>query len=289
MSALAKDSVFVTRFLRKLRGGSQPILVEASDGFTYVVKFSNNPQGQNVLFNEAMGTELYRSVDLPVPVWRQLNITEEFLNQTPRCWIESAEGFVKPDAGVCFGSRYLGRQGVRLWEILPGSAFQRVENKDDFHLAWILDICASHTDNRQAVFEDHLDGIYAVFVDHGHLFSGADGLVRRPKPSASAYLDLRIYDRNQDHHGVDIAKVVLNINVDKLWRRAQQLPIEWLTDTALRNFAECLGVLSDRKAVQGIVELTAGFPDKKDQREFHPNEPLRGCPDWLLRAGVQGA
>jgi hypothetical protein len=192
MVALAKDSTVLTRFVRKFRGGSQPILAEASDGLKYVVKFNNNPQGPNVSFNEAMGTELYRAAGLPVPIWKPLNVTEEFLVRNPHCWLETPEGSLKPEPGLCFGAQYLGREGVRLWEVLPRSTFHRIVNKNDFSVAWLLDICASHADSRQAVFEDRLDGVRAVFVDQGHMFSGPSGTLSKPHYRAAAYLDTRI-------------------------------------------------------------------------------------------------
>lgn len=280
---------FVTRFIRKLRGGSQPILVEASDGIKYVLKFNNNPQGRNVLFNEAMGTELYRAAGLPVPVWKQLIVTETFLDHTRECWLESAEGCLKPEPGLCFGSPYLERDGVRPWEILPGSSFTRVVNKCDFHLAWLLDICARHSDNRQALFECRGNGIRGVFVDHGHMFSGPNGGSSKPHFCACAYLDSRIYEGNLRGYWRDIARVVLKIDVDRLWIRAGQLPKEWLTDSALRNFAACLCVLTNRSAVNTIAELIAGSKVDKDQRESQGQERQRELPQWLLRAGVQGA
>ena len=55
------------RFIRKMRGGSQPILVEASDRNLYVVKSQDNLQGRNVLFNEVVGSEMFRQVGLPGP------------------------------------------------------------------------------------------------------------------------------------------------------------------------------------------------------------------------------
>ncbi len=187
MSALDSNCVSVTRFIRKLRGGSQPILVEASDGFKYVVKFVNNPQGRDVPFNEAMGSELYGAVGLPVPAWKPLTVTEQFLHQNTQCWFETATGFQKPESGLCFGSSYLGRAGLTLWEILPRSSFSRVLNRSDFTLAWLLDVAANHTDCRQAVFEEKPEGIRATFIDHGHMFSGPGGAAGQPMYRASAY------------------------------------------------------------------------------------------------------
>lgn len=289
MLALDRKCAYVTSFIRKLRGGSQPILVEASDGFRYVLKFTNNPQGPNVSFNEAMGTELYRCAGLSVPKWEAIEVTEEFLNRNPRCWIETAKGMLKPHPGVTFGTRYLGRTGSRLWEILPRSSFSRISNKKDFYLAWLLDICARHTDNRQAVFEEKPDGIQAIFIDHGHMFSGPHGEVTRPHYCTSAFLDTRVYEGRQNEGQIDVARIVLNIDVDELWMRTEQLPNEWLTDRAVRNFSDCLRIISDTKAVQMIAELIAGFPLEKDRRELYELERKREFSDWVLRTGIQGA
>jgi hypothetical protein len=290
LSASDRDQVFVTRFIRKLRGGSQPILAQASDGFTYVVKLAGNPQGKNIFFNEAMGSELYRAVCLPVPDWKPLNVNERFLDRNPQCWFEVAEGgSLRPEPGLCFGSRYLGREGVELWEILPGSSFRRVLNGEDFQLAWLVDICASHADNRQAVFEVQPGSIRAFFVDHGHMFAGPDGIQRKPKYGISAYLDKRIYA----HYPVDcrsaaiLAENLVNLNVDKLWRIVEQLPIEWLSDAALRNFASFRDVIADTEKVLGVAEWVASFPGEKDPCECLEDDRQRGIPDWLLRAGVQ--
>jgi hypothetical protein len=289
VSVLDREHAFVTRFVRKLRGGSQPVLVEASDGIKYVLKFSNNSQGRNVLFNEAMGTELYRAAGLPAPFWKRLIITEKFIDHTRQCWLETGKSSLRPQSGLCFGSPYLERDGVRLWEILPGSSFSRVVNKRDFYLAWLLDICARHSDNRQALFEERPDGIRAVFIDHGHMFSGPNGESNKPHFRVSTYLDDRIYVANQHGHWRDIARAVLNIDVDDLWIRAEQLPKEWLTDSALQNFVACLCVLTNRSAVDTIAELIAGSLVEKDQREFRGRERQWGLPQWLLRTGVQGA
>jgi hypothetical protein len=53
--------------LRKLRGGSQPHLIQASDGASYVTKFQNNPQHIRVLANEMFATRLGLALGLPMP------------------------------------------------------------------------------------------------------------------------------------------------------------------------------------------------------------------------------
>ena len=128
MPAFGKELVFLTHYIRNLRGGSQPVLAKASDGHTYVVKFANNLQGPNVLFNEGAGSELYRAFGLPVPEWRPVTASEDFLDKNPDCWMQTPEGRLRPASGLCFGSRFLAENGQRLLEILPRSSFERVRN-----------------------------------------------------------------------------------------------------------------------------------------------------------------
>src|ERR1039457_415092 len=121
MPALERSFSRVTRYIRNFHGGSQPILAQASDGLQYVVKFNNNLQGPNVPFNESVGSELYRACGLAVPSWKPLLVSDTFLDQNPDCWMQTPEGRLRPASGLCFGSRFLGAEGTRLLEILPGS------------------------------------------------------------------------------------------------------------------------------------------------------------------------
>ena len=163
MSALGRKSVRLSRFIRNLRGGSQPILVQASDGLLYVVKFTNNLQGANLPFNESVGTELYRACGLAVPAWKPLLVSDAFLDRNPDCWMQTSKGRLRPDSGMCFGSRFLGGDGIRLLEILPGTSFKRVRNNKSFWLAWMIDICAHHADGRQAIFVEDAEGWLNAF------------------------------------------------------------------------------------------------------------------------------
>src|SRR5208337_4281241 len=152
MPVLENEIANLTEYIRNLRGGSQPILALASDGFLYVVKFLNNPQGPNVLFNEIAGSELYRACGLAVPEWRSLLLSDSFIDKNPESWMQTPEGRLRPTAGLCFGSRFMVGDGKRLIEFLPRSSFRRVRNRTSFWLAWLIDVCAEHTDNRQAIF-----------------------------------------------------------------------------------------------------------------------------------------
>jgi len=254
MSACEEGLSVVLRYIRKLRGGSQPILAKASDGEFYVVKFMNNLQGPNLLFNEAMGTELYKMCGLPVPHWKPLLVPEAFIDENRACWIEGAKGLLRPEAGICFGSHYLGSNGRKLYEILPGTYFARVLNRAGFWLAWLVDICAGHTDNRQGIFEEGADGhLTAYFIDHGHMFSGPTG-DQRPRVVASRYMDPRVYSGTPPGFLLALPKVIDKLNVEQLWDKAQMLPREWRCDSAVRNFSQALARLSNSRFLQTALD-----------------------------------
>ena len=168
--------------------------------------------------------------------------------------MESPDGPRRPTTGLCFGSVFLGSNQNRIYELLPGNYFSRVTNIEDFWLAWLLDVCASHADNRQALFPSGLKGtLYAVFIDHGHMFGGPNGDLH-PCFGKSRYLDPRPYHSLTERLAKRLKAVALNLDVDALWAEASHLPEEWTSDTALQQLSACLSSLSCAGIVQGALE-----------------------------------
>ena len=61
-------TVEITRYITPLReGGSLPAIVDADDGFSYVLKFRGAGQGVKALVAELIGGELARLLGLKVP------------------------------------------------------------------------------------------------------------------------------------------------------------------------------------------------------------------------------
>jgi hypothetical protein len=283
--SLCAVPALITRFVCKLRGGSQPILVEANDGESYVVKVSNNMQGSNLLFNESMGTELYRLAKLPVAPWRQLLMSTTFIEQNPSCQMETTTGPRQPVAGLCFGSLYLARKDRRIYELLPGNYYKRVTNIEDFWLAWLLDVCASHADSRQALFPQGLaERFYAVFIDHGHMFGGPAG-DEHPPFGASRYLDPRLYCATTAQLAKRLKTLV--VNVDELWLEAQHLPEEWRTPKCLRRLSECLNSLSCSSVVGGVTEALFDLHRSIAQSHGDHGSQERKPPVSLLRSRLK--
>jgi hypothetical protein len=282
-----KTYPIVTHFVRNMRGGSQSILAQAGDGLLYVVKLNNNLQGANLPFNESAGTELYRSLGLSVPLWKPLFVTESFLDQNPDCWFETKGGRLRPDSGFCFGSRFLGCNGIRLLEILPGTSFNRVRNHQDFWLAWLIDICARHADNRQAIFrETAQDGLTAFFFDHGHLFGGPKGELQ-PHFTKSRYLDSRIYHNVSSQYLLDLQKLVGSLDSEQLRTRIEALPPQWKTASALNEFEQSLNRLSTPILVQGILETMVDANERNKVSERSRSQVGTGSSISILFRGIQ--
>lgn len=271
--------------IRKLRGGSQPILVRADDGFFYVVKFLNNLQGSNLLFNEALGTELFRRAGLLVPAWSPVYLSEDFLDRYPACWMETENGRRRPKAGWCFGSRYLSPRNTALFEILPERSFSRIGNRRDFWTAWVLDTLCGHADNRQALFlERNSRSIEAYFIDHGHLFGGAHG-TDSPRFLASRYLDPRIYAQANVRDAEEIQRVVQYLDLTALSNVASSLPEGWCTGWTLLGFEHFARQISDPFVIKDVVCFILGMMESVEGS--HVGSQTR-CTIGLMRADMYG-
>jgi hypothetical protein len=307
-----KTSVFVLNYVRKLRGGSQPILAQANDGLLYVVKFNNNLQGPNVAFNESMGTELYRACGLPVQPWRPVMVTQMFLDEHPSCWMQTERGALRPDTGRCFGSRFLPENGDRPnLQILPESFLPRVHNRDSFWLAWLIDVCAAHQDGRQVVFDQEATGrINAHFIDHAYLFGGPLGSYGKENQHIGrcGHFDLRIYGKISSARLRKFQNRVLALDSERLWRLTETLPDDWKKTSAMDSFAQCLNRLATSSHLRSVSDMMVDFVQLMQIRregkraqsildilqlvkenELGRLQNRRRVSDSILRSGVQEA
>ena len=301
MGRVARKNVVAVQFLRKLRGGSQPILVQASDSSLYVVKFTSNLQGENLAFNEGMGYELLKMLGLPMPQWTAVTITNDFLDRNPQCWLQTENGARRPRPDQCFGSRFLGLSDAPLLEILSGSSYGRIRNRKDFGMVLMLDILCGHADNRQALFLEDEDGwLDAYFIDNGHMFGGPGG-TDYPGMSASHYLDPRIYGQLSERDCICMEKALKSLNRLALTNSAEEFPDSWKTTSAMRRFQDFLERASDdallcelKRCILAFAENEGSKIERIDPRPVPEleREILRGpipparCNPW--RAGEPG-
>ncbi len=258
-----------THFIRRLRGRSQAILALASDGLQWVVKFGENPRGPQVLFSESMGSELYEAAGLPCPLWRPVFIPDSFLDRYPDCWMETSGRRMRPEAGIAFGSLYLGQDEREIFELLPGNRLRTVANASDFWLAWLLDVCACHKDNRQAIFERTRNCAYrAHFIDHGSMFGGPSGRAN-PGYEGCRYLDKRVYPCISSEVVEYLVRTVLQIDSDRVWATLTHLPSSWKMPEGISQLKECLERLSTPSFIESVALGITQTIEQPDNGENH--------------------
>lgn len=107
MNALKPElrTVNVTRYVTPLReGGSMPAIVEADDGFLYVIKFRGAGQGTNALIADLIGGELARAIGMQVPELVFMNLAEGFGRSEGD---EEIQDLLKFSVGLNLGVHYL--------------------------------------------------------------------------------------------------------------------------------------------------------------------------------------
>jgi len=97
--------VDVTRYITPLReGGSLPAIVEADDGFLYVLKFRGAGQGIKALIAELIGGEIARALGLRVPEIVFANVDPAFGRTEPD---EEIQDLLKFSEGLNLALHYL--------------------------------------------------------------------------------------------------------------------------------------------------------------------------------------
>jgi hypothetical protein len=98
-------TVNVTRYVTPLReGGSLPAIVEADDGFLYVLKFRGAGQGAKALIAEIVGGEIARALGLKIPELVFANLDEAFGRMEGD---EEIQDLLKASTGLNLGVHYL--------------------------------------------------------------------------------------------------------------------------------------------------------------------------------------
>ncbi|MCU1334540.1 MAG: hypothetical protein JWO19_121 [Bryobacterales bacterium] len=172
------------RLIRKMRGGAQAHLMEASDGHSYVVKFHNNPQHRRILVNEWIASTFLHYLGIAAPEVAMVEVTESFLAGDSATYIQLGRERRAVTPGWHFGSRFPG-DPVRtvVYDFLPDTLLDRVENLTDFRGVLAFDKWMGNADSRQAIFfrarvleplasEPHRLGFVAQMVDNGYVFEG---------------------------------------------------------------------------------------------------------------------
>ncbi|WP_433968322.1 HipA family kinase [Tunturiibacter gelidiferens] len=184
------------KYIRKMKGGSQSILVRANDGRHYVVKMTDNPIGPNLLANEHLGSHVAKAVGLPVAEAKGILLSDSFIDSHPDLWFELPSGVRRPTKGMHFASQFVGQTSGpdRPTEYISPSRVSMITNREMFLGMYLLDVWANHQDNRQAIFTRGSTKAQEVcFIDHGHMFGGPAWNFKE-NPASALHLERSVYN-----------------------------------------------------------------------------------------------
>jgi hypothetical protein len=247
-----EQGLTVTTVIRRMSGGSQSRLIQCDDGKLYVLKMHPNPQGPNVLANEALGSILMHDLGFLVPRCTPVTINLKALSLFPELAMATPGGTTYPACGLHFGSEFLGGPGETLYDLLPRGYSNRIKNGTQLFPLYIFDLWANHQDDRQCVYRrDRGTGTYeSFFIDNGHLFGGPawSELDSPPRVGCSDYPQPRVIGDPR----VERCLTFFKLRLPTLLHRAVALvPSEWHNGEIYTLYARLLRRL---EAIRGLVD-----------------------------------
>lgn len=273
--------VAAARLIRKMRGGAQSHLIEATDGHQYVVKFINNPQHRRILVNEWLSGVLLHHLQIHCPEIVLIRLSEEFIQANPELSIVRGSQREQPLPGLHFGSRLaVNPDRVAIYDFLPDTLLGKIENRCDFLGVVVFDKWVCNADSRQAVFFrararkwtplkgdiPARTGFYAQMIDHGFAFNGPhwgypDSPLHGVYFRTSVYSEVRSLESFEpwlemvEHFPVEV--------IDQAWK---EIPPTWLDgdEGELEKLLEQL--LKRRSRVQQLILDT-----RKSRPAMFPN------------------
>lgn len=170
----------VIRYVTPLReGGSLPAIVDADDGFAYVIKFRGAGQGKKALIAELIGGEMARAIGLRVPEIVFLELDDSFSKTEPD---EEIQDLLKFSVGLNLGLHYLS--GAITYDPLVS-----VANPMEASLTVLLDSIITNIDrtHRNTNLLNWKKELW--LIDHGaalyfhHTWERWENFVSRPFPA----------------------------------------------------------------------------------------------------------
>jgi hypothetical protein len=221
-------------------------MLTASDGHAYVVKLANNPQSIRVLANEWIASSIGRAIGLTIPEPAVLYVPAELVESSPSLVIRLSSSTLKCSHGLAFGSRVIS--GDELFDYLPESVFEGIENRQEFVGLFALDKWLCNCDGRQAVFcrrEPH-ENFRAHFIDFGYCFN-AEEWTFPDKTMRGIYARRCVY---QDVCGWQSFEPWLtrieSFDLLTLWEIAADVPPEWVEPERLDQLIASIDVRRNR-------------------------------------------
>ena len=117
------------RYIKPLReGGSLPALIDADDGFKYVLKFRGGGHGSKALISEFIGGEIARAAGLRVPELVFVDLDEDFGRTEGD---EEIQDLLQASHGLNLGMHFLS--GALTWDV----SVNRADPMEASRIVWL--------------------------------------------------------------------------------------------------------------------------------------------------------
>jgi hypothetical protein len=262
-------AISAVQHIRKVRGGSQPHLLRASDNHFYVTKFRNNPQHTRILTNEYLATKLGALLGLPMSQVEIISVPDWLIENSSELKVDLGAYSVACASGLQFGSRYVvdPTEGS-VFDYLPESMMNRVSNRQDFIGVLAFDKWTGNADGRQAVFSKAANerSYHASFIDQGHCFNAGEWDFP-DLPLRGAYARSGVYAQVTGWDDFEPAlSRIEEIDLAEIWDIVREIPEEWYQDRA-EALSRLIASLYQRRVL--VRDLITSF--RNSTRKPFPN------------------
>jgi hypothetical protein len=228
-----------------------------ADGNVYVVKFQNNPQHMRVLANELLASRLATAAGLTAPEAVLVEVSSWLVENTPEMEIDLGRTRVRCQAGLQFGSRFVGGlMPGQVVDFLPEEQMAEVRNLREFAGILALDKWTGNANGRQAVFQrKQRERRYrAVFIDYGYCFHAGEWRFED--------LALRgVYYRNDVYREIASWESfepwltrLETLPAETVWAAANEVPPEWYGGDLSEMEALVEKLLARQKRIRELIE-----------------------------------
>jgi len=238
-----------------------------ADGHVYVVKFQNNPQHLRVLANEFLASKLASAAGLTVPEVELVEVSSWLVENTPELEIDLGKTRVRCQAGLQFGSRFVGGlMPGQVVDYLPEEQMTEVRNLGEFAGILALDKWTGNINGRQAVFarKQREKRYRAVFIDYGYCFHAGDWKFENI-PLRGVYYRNDVY---REIRGWESFEPWLTrfetMAAETVWAAASEVPPEWYGGDLSEMEALVEKLLARLSRIRELIE---GF-GRSDRKPF---------------------
>ncbi len=268
-------AVLAVQQIRRLQGGAQGHLMLGADGNLYVVKFQNNPQHMRVLANELLAARLAAVVGLETPEVDLVEVSSWLVEHTPELEIDLGRQKVPCQAGLQFGSRFVGgMMPGQVMDYLPEEQLAEVKNVAEFAGILALDKWTGNSNGRQAVFvrKQREKRYRAVFIDFGYCFHAGEWRFE-DAPLRGVYYRNAVYREVRGWESFEPWLTRMETMAeDTVWEAANEVPPEWYGGDLSEMEALVKKLLARRSRIREVIEMFA----RSDRKPF---------PKWVEMGG----